>query len=72
MKHLTRRTVLASALTAPAVVRADDFPSHTIRLVIPWPPGASADAFLRAIADQTGRRLARRWCRTTSRAPTAR
>jgi tripartite-type tricarboxylate transporter receptor subunit TctC len=25
--------------------------------VIPWPPGASADAFLRSIADQTGKRL---------------
>ena len=57
MKHLTRRTVLASALAAPAIVRADDFPSRTIKLVIPWPPGASADAFLRAIADQTTRRL---------------
>jgi tripartite-type tricarboxylate transporter receptor subunit TctC len=63
MRQFTRRTVLASALAAPAVARAPnaraqaDFPNRSIRLVIPWPPGASADAFLRAMADQTGKRL---------------
>jgi tripartite-type tricarboxylate transporter receptor subunit TctC len=58
MRPVTRRTVLASALVAPAVARAQgDFPNRTIRLVIPWPPGASADAFLRTIADQAGKRL---------------
>ena len=58
MRPVTRRTVLASALAAPAVARAQgDFPNRTIRLVIPWPPGASADAFLRTIADQAGKRL---------------
>src|SRR5262245_18255566 len=58
MKHLTRRTLLAATLAAPVVAWAQgDFPNRAIRLVIPWPPGASADAFLRAIADQTGKRL---------------
>ena len=58
MRPVTRRTVLASALAVPAVARAQgDFPNRTIRLVIPWPPGASADAFLRTIADQAGKRL---------------
>jgi tripartite-type tricarboxylate transporter receptor subunit TctC len=68
MHPLPRRTVLLSALAAlplaaPAigtssVARAQaDYPNHPIRLVIPWPPGASADAFLRTIADQTGKRL---------------
>ncbi len=58
MRHFTRRTILASALAAPAVARAQsDFPNRPIRLVIPWPPGASADAFLRTIADQAGKRL---------------
>ena len=43
---------------APAVARAQgDYPNRTIRLVIPWPPGASADAFLRVMAEQTGKRL---------------
>jgi tripartite-type tricarboxylate transporter receptor subunit TctC len=58
MRHLSRRTVLLSALAAPGVARAQsDFPNRSIRLVIPWPPGASADAFLRSIADQAGKRL---------------
>ncbi len=62
MRHLRRRTVLLSALAAPALApgfpRAEgDYPNRTIRLVIPWPPGASADAFLRVMAEQTGKRL---------------
>jgi tripartite-type tricarboxylate transporter receptor subunit TctC len=58
MRQLTRRTALLSALAAPAVARAEgDYPNRTIRLVIPWPPGASADAFLRIMAEQTGKRL---------------
>src|SRR4029079_9810469 len=55
---LSRRAVLLSALAAPAIARAQaDYPNRTIRLVIPWPPGASADAFLRMMAEQTGKRL---------------
>jgi tripartite-type tricarboxylate transporter receptor subunit TctC len=53
-----RRTLLLSALAAPGIARAQgDFPNRSIRLVIPWPPGASADAFLRVMAEQTGKRL---------------
>src|SRR3982074_2642248 len=63
MRHVSRRTVLLSAMAAPvvgapAIVRAQsDYPNRSIRLFIPWPPGASADAFLRTIADETGKRL---------------
>ncbi len=63
MHLLPRRTVLlsilaASPLATPAIVTAQaDYPNHPIRLVIPWPPGASADAFLRVLAEQTGKRL---------------
>jgi tripartite-type tricarboxylate transporter receptor subunit TctC len=62
MRHLRRRSVLISALTVPAIAsgtaRAEgDYPNRTIRLVIPWPPGASADAFLRVMAEQSGKRL---------------
>jgi tripartite-type tricarboxylate transporter receptor subunit TctC len=58
MRSLTRRTALLSALAVPAIARAEgDYPNRTIRLVIPWPPGASADAFLRIMAEQTGKRL---------------
>jgi tripartite-type tricarboxylate transporter receptor subunit TctC len=59
---LPRRNLLLSALAAPALspslARAQsDWPNRSIRLVIPWPPGASADAFLRVMAEQTGKRL---------------
>jgi tripartite-type tricarboxylate transporter receptor subunit TctC len=56
--RVARRTVLLGALAAPAIARAQgDFPARSIRLVIPWPPGASADAFLRMLAEQAGKRL---------------
>jgi tripartite-type tricarboxylate transporter receptor subunit TctC len=49
---------LAAALPLPGLGQdAGGFPDRPIRLLIPWPPGASADAFLRAVADQAGRRL---------------
>jgi tripartite-type tricarboxylate transporter receptor subunit TctC len=55
---MRRRTLLLSTLAAPGIARAQgDFPNRSIRLVIPWPPGASADAFLRVMAEQTGKRL---------------
>jgi len=55
---LSRRALMASTLALPNIARAEgEWPQHTIRLVIPWPPGASADAFLRVMADQTGKRL---------------
>lgn len=54
-----RRALLAggAALLARPALAQGRFPDHAIRLVIPWPPGASADAFLRVIAEQAGRRL---------------
>ena len=55
---IARRAVLLSALAAPSLARAQSgFPNRPIKLVIPWPPGASADAFLRVMAEQTGKRL---------------
>jgi tripartite-type tricarboxylate transporter receptor subunit TctC len=57
MRPIARRTVLLSALAAPSLARAQSFPNRPIKLVIPWPPGASADAFLRVMAEQTGKRL---------------
>jgi tripartite-type tricarboxylate transporter receptor subunit TctC len=53
-----RGVLLATTLALPATARAQSaWPAHSIRLVIPWPPGASADAFLRVIAEQAGKRL---------------
>ena len=56
---LSRRSAIATGaalLATPALAQAP-FPDRPIRLYIPWPPGASADVFLRTLADQAGRRL---------------
>ena len=56
MPKLARRTLLASPLLSlPAY--AQGFPERSIRLIIPWPAGASADIFLRTVADLAGKRL---------------
>ena len=50
MPTLTRRGLAAAALLAPlapAVVRAQSWPSGTIRIVAPFPPGGSVDALAR-------------------------
>lgn len=50
MVHITRRGLAAAALllpAAPAVVRAQGWPSGTIRIVAPFPPGGSVDALAR-------------------------
>jgi tripartite-type tricarboxylate transporter receptor subunit TctC len=46
---------LVAALAAPAL--ADDYPSRTIRLIIPFPPGGSNDVVGRIIANQLGQKL---------------
>jgi tripartite-type tricarboxylate transporter receptor subunit TctC len=43
------------ALAAPAA--ADDYPSRSIRLIIPFPPGGSNDVVGRIIANQLGEKL---------------
>jgi tripartite-type tricarboxylate transporter receptor subunit TctC len=44
-----------SAFAAPAA--ADDYPSRSIRLIIPFPPGGSNDVVGRIIANQLGEKL---------------
>ena len=54
-----RRSALAlagAALASPAVAQAG-FPNKPIRLIEPWPPGGSADAHLRVLAELSGRLL---------------
>jgi tripartite-type tricarboxylate transporter receptor subunit TctC len=49
----TRRIVLlggAALMAAPAIVRADTFPSKPIRIIVPYPPGGGADTTARLIA----------------------
>ncbi len=50
MPSITRRGLAAAALIAPlapAVLRAQSWPSGTIRIVAPFPPGGSVDALAR-------------------------
>ncbi|MBK1660406.1 tripartite tricarboxylate transporter substrate binding protein [Paracraurococcus ruber] len=58
-----RRTLLAlgtGALAAPALAQGPNpgkFPDRPIRLIVPWPPGGSADAQLRSLAEISARAL---------------
>jgi tripartite-type tricarboxylate transporter receptor subunit TctC len=58
-----RRQFLATSATflagvaAPALVRAQAFPSRPIRYICPWPAGGSTDAVIRSIADSAGKAL---------------
>jgi tripartite-type tricarboxylate transporter receptor subunit TctC len=55
---IPRRALLAAPFVSLATAHAQgSFPERPIRLIIPWPPGASADVFLRTIAEQAGKRL---------------
>jgi tripartite-type tricarboxylate transporter receptor subunit TctC len=45
------------AFAAPATAADDDYPSRTIRLIIPFPPGGSNDVVGRIIANQLGEKL---------------
>ena len=46
----------AGVLSAPALAQGK-FPDRPIRLIVPWPPGGSADAQLRSLAEIAGRKL---------------
>ena len=58
---LRRRHAIALAagtLAAPGLALGQPrFPDRPIRLIIPWPPGGSADAQLRSLAEIAGRSL---------------
>lgn len=55
-----RRAALAlgatGLLAAPALAQGK-FPDRPVRLIVPWPPGGSADAQLRSLAEIAGRKL---------------
>jgi tripartite-type tricarboxylate transporter receptor subunit TctC len=57
--RLTRRSTLAlggAALASPALAQGR-FPERPIRLIIPWPPGGSADVQMRSLAEVAVRSL---------------
>jgi len=49
MLAVTRRSLLLAAVAAPFAARAQSWPSGTIRIVAPFPPGGSVDAIARMV-----------------------
>ncbi len=63
MPHPSRRTLLSAALAAPWLAAThsawsqETYPARPIRLVVPYPPGASTDSMGRALARELSREL---------------
>ena len=59
MSKIGRRGMIAAlgASVLPSGVRADDFPTHPITLVVPFAAGGSIDVLARLAADHAGRAL---------------
>jgi tripartite-type tricarboxylate transporter receptor subunit TctC len=51
---LTRRATLAglAALGLPLAAKAEGFPTRTITIIVPYPPGGPIDALARLIAQE--------------------
>lgn len=57
MVDLTRRSLVATAGMIACMPALAAFPDKPIRIVVPWNPGAAADAMTRAIAIAMGQQL---------------
>lgn len=54
---LTRRTLLGSALSSPALAQAEPWPSRPVRIVIPYAPGGPNEPLNRILAEWLTRRF---------------
>jgi tripartite-type tricarboxylate transporter receptor subunit TctC len=55
LRLLTLTLLLAALATAP--LRAQDYPSHPIKVIVPFSPGGAVDGPMRLIAQELGNRL---------------
>jgi len=53
-RRLTRRLLLAALTLTAVAADAQSWPSKTIRIVVPYPPGGSSDIIARAISQPLG------------------
>src|SRR5258708_39010502 len=63
MRRITRRQVLATAITAPFLAtraRAASYPDHPIRVIIPYTAGGVAENIMRLLAVSMEQRLGQR------------
>jgi tripartite-type tricarboxylate transporter receptor subunit TctC len=54
---MKRRTLIAGALASPFAARADQWPNRTIRLIVPYAPGATGDIGGRLYGDELGKAI---------------
>jgi tripartite-type tricarboxylate transporter receptor subunit TctC len=57
IKFLSAMALGFVSLTGDAALAASDYPTHTIRMIVPFAPGGAADLFARMMADPMGRQL---------------
>jgi tripartite-type tricarboxylate transporter receptor subunit TctC len=50
-RSLIRLPALALAASVPTIVRADDYPSRPVRIIVPFAPGGGTDLITRTLAD---------------------
>ena len=58
MKAVSRRAVLAmcAALMLPGIAAAENYPSHSVKIVVPFPAGGSNDIIARILAQKLSER----------------
>jgi tripartite-type tricarboxylate transporter receptor subunit TctC len=56
-RHFLRAAVAAAILAAGSAALADSYPSKPVRIIIPFPPGATTDIVGRQLADKLGQQL---------------
>ena len=54
---MLRRIFVCSLLTLAGAAQAQDYPSHPIHLIVPYPPGGSSDNVARVVAERLSRHL---------------